>query len=572
MKKAMKKTLFAALALVLLVGVAIVLPLSSAYAVEVFSAETELRQYNPAKSYGGYFLYQTVGNVSALLDMEGNLVHQWVGTNGNPKLLEDGNLWTMGQIMDWDGNILWSFKTATDPTPVRPELSLHHDGFRIWNKKLKAYTYLMVYNRTVTQAAVVAAGGDPGVNYAGPPTRLGSLDGMIEVNQNKQIIWEWDFLDHAVQSKNPAWPNYVSDVKLAPGKCDIFWKTDASQPIGNEGFVNDWQHVNSLNYNEDLDLIAVNARQWSTFYVIDHGKTFVSTTDWKANHDAAAGPAGDFIYRFGNPSAYNQGKAPGFNNEGDQQMYASHNIQWIRAYHWERPHAEAGDKWPDPVGYTTSGIALPGAGNFLIYDNGTWNPTGHRSRILQINPYLNAAGVNTGAFVNPPDAGYTGKVGGTRRSNQIVWSYQSNGAQSFYSSHISGMQRLPNGNTSINAGNQGHMFEVTPTGEVVWEYIKPTKGNVVSTVYDDSDGITFNIFRHYRYGKDFPGLAGKDLTPQGTLTGRLPRTVGSDFKYPAPVTYYGFGFGASGTTVVGGGAGGSTGAGAGGGAGGAGGY
>ena len=112
MKKAMKKTLFAALALVLLVGVAIVLPLSSAYAVEVFSAETELRQYNPAKSYGGYFLYQTVGNVSALLDMEGNLVHQWVGTNGNPKLLEDGNLWTMGQIMDWDGNILWSFKTS----------------------------------------------------------------------------------------------------------------------------------------------------------------------------------------------------------------------------------------------------------------------------------------------------------------------------------------------------------------------------------------------------------------------------------------------------------------------------
>ena len=45
--------------------------------------------------------------------------------------------------------------------------------------------------------------------------------------------------------------------------------------------------------------------------------------------------------------------------------------------------------------------------------------------------------------------------------------------QSFYSSHISGCQRLPNGNTSIMSGNQGLMFEVTPTGEVVWQYTDP---------------------------------------------------------------------------------------------------
>ena len=35
---------------------------------------------------------------------------------------------------------------------------------------------------------------------------------------DKQIVWEWDFWDHTVQSKNPAWPNYVSDVKDCPGE------------------------------------------------------------------------------------------------------------------------------------------------------------------------------------------------------------------------------------------------------------------------------------------------------------------------------------------------------------------
>jgi len=579
----MKKTLFAALALVMLVGVAIVLPLSSAHAIETFAFETETRIYDPAKSFGGYFMpSQSGGGTTYLMDMMGNIVHKWDGVGGTPQLLANGNLGSRGQLMDWDGNILWAFNPATDPTPVRPDVSgMHHDSRWIWNKKLQQYTNLIVTRRTVTQAEVVAAGGDPSINYGAPPTgitnRLTILDVIIEVNQNKQIVWEWDFMGHTCQSRNPAWPKYVGDVKLAPGKCDIFWRTDASQPDGPEGFISDWQHVNSLDYNEDLDLIAVNARQWSTFYVIDHGKTFVSTTNWAANKAAAAGPDGDFIYRFGNPSAYNQGKAPSYYSEGHHQMYGSHNIQWIRPYHWERPHPEAGVQfgtrwtWPDPVGWTKSGIANPGAGNFLIYDNGLWNMSEwRRSKILEINPYLNATGVNTGAFVNPPDAGYTqtartsqgGTVGYRQISKQIVWKYEANRQNSFYSSHISGMSRLPNGNTSIMAGNQGHMFEVTPTGEVVWEYVNPGVVGAAKTIV--KDGEEQQMFRHYRYGNDYPGLAGKDLTPQGTITGRIPSVVGSGITYPKPVTYFGFGFGASGSTVGGGGGiGGGTGGGTG---------
>jgi hypothetical protein len=60
---------------------------------------------------------------------------------------------------------------------------------------------------------------------------------------------------------------------------------------------------------------------------------------------------------------------------------------------------------------------------------------------------------------------------------QIVWAYtgldSDRAAWTFYSSFISNAERLPNGNTFINEGMNGRFFQVTPAGEIVWEYINP---------------------------------------------------------------------------------------------------
>jgi len=52
--------------------------------------------------------------------------------------------------------------------------------------------------------------------------------------------------------------------------------------------------------------------------------------------------------------------------------------------------------------------------------------------------------------------------------------------------------------------------------EVVWEYIIPVTQDhgVVETLRFDMKNESF---RAYRYGPDYPGLAGKDLTPKGTI-------------------------------------------------------
>jgi hypothetical protein len=58
------------------------------------------------------------------------------------------------------------------------------------------------------------------------------------------------------------------------------------------------------------------------------------------------------------------------------------------------------------------------------------------------------------------------------------------------------VRRLPDGNTFINEGLFGRMFQVTPAGEVVWEYVSPN-------YYPGFDGSLVNsIYRAYFHTSD----------------------------------------------------------------------
>ncbi len=80
---------------------------------------------------------------------------------------------------------------------------------------------------------------------------------------------------------------------------------------------------------------------------------------------------------------------------------------------------------------------LRGAGNILLLDNGRTG--GQQSRVLEIDPI----------------------------TKEIVWSYTATG---FYTASAGSAERQPNGNTLISEDRKGHVFEVTPEGEIVWEY------------------------------------------------------------------------------------------------------
>ena len=76
----------------------------------------------------------------------------------------------------------------------------------------------------------------------------------------------------------------------------------------------------------------------------------------------------------------------------------------------------------------------------------------------------------------------------------------------FYAQNISGQQRLPNGNTLICDGPSSYFFEVTASGETVWEY--------------DATGA---VFRVERYAPEYPGFDGTPLDDPTTTT--LPPTT-----------------------------------------------
>jgi outer membrane protein assembly factor BamB len=82
-------------------------------------------------------------------------------------------------------------------------------------------------------------------------------------------------------------------------------------------------------------------------------------------------------------------------------------------------------------------------GNILVFANGMHIPRNPRSQVLEIDP----------------------------RRNEVVWQYGTRPGWEFFSSFISGAQRLSNGNTLICEGTTGHLFEVTVDGEIVWEYV-----------------------------------------------------------------------------------------------------
>ena len=121
-------------------------------------------------------------------------------------------------------------------------------------------------------------------------------------------------------------------------------------------------------------------------------------------------------------------------------------------------------------------------GNILVFDNGNHRQDGSGisySRVVEVDP----------------------------KTNEIVWQYKDNPPGDFYTSIMGCAQRLPNGNTVIGETDMGRVFEVTPEGEIVWEYISP----FYNDCYHDSFGRISQLFKAYRYAPDFPGLKDKDL-------------------------------------------------------------
>ena len=402
---------------------------------------------NAGDPYDGYNLFSPIGSTTTyLMDNNGTMVHSWSSSYRpglSVYLLEDGTLLRTANTGDtafkkggaggrverfaWEGTRQWEFEYHSD------QYRLHHDIEVLPNGNV-----LMIAWEIKTEAEAISAGRNPNLMEAGELWP----DHIIEVKptgaSGGEIVWEWHAWDHLIQDYDETRENYGT-VAEHPERINLNY-------AGNSGA--DWNHINAIDYDPDLDQILLSVHSFSEIWVIDHS---TSTAQAKGSTGGNSGRGGDLLYRWGNPQAYGSGSST------DQQLFAQHDARWVKS-------------------------GLPGYGHILIFNNGQGRPEGDYSSVDEIVPPVNS------------DGSYTYSTGTAYGPTMPLWSYTATPPTDFYAQNISGAQRLPNGNTLVCQGPDGLFFEVSASGEKVWEH--------------DYGG---SIFRVERYSPYYAGFDGTDL-------------------------------------------------------------
>jgi hypothetical protein len=416
-------------------------------------------------AYEGYTIIAPLKSTSTyLIDMNGQIVHEWQSSytpTFGIYLLANGHLlraardpdnlsFDLGgyggivQEIGLDGTIAWEYRYSS-----RQQIQ-HHDIELLPNGNV----ILLAWERKNARDALIS-GRDPEMI-----TGLGLWsEHLVEIRPTRpeggEIVWEWHVWDHLIQNRDPRVSHYgkVEDhPELVNINGDLGHRRESAEEIARLralGYIADsnpdqdprrrsdkqkadWTHANSVSFNPQLDLLALSVLRFDEIWIIDHS---TSTSEAAGHNGGKAGRGGDLIFRWGNPQVYR-----GARFADRQKLFGQHDVSWIRS-------------------------GFPGAGNLLVFNNGRGRPNGDHSSVDEIRL--------------PRDLTQSAKLKATVNSDdpERVWSFSGSGADRFYSAHISGAQRLANGNTLVCVGEFGRIFEVTSSGRIVWDYLNPFMGD-----------------------------------------------------------------------------------------------
>lgn len=446
-----------------------------------YSQTVGLLYNDTSNSFKGYTLLASKHNsMSYLIDNNGHQVHEWTASNYPPGqavyLLPNGNLFRTCQVQgqlgtgggeggrieeyNWNDSLVWSIDYSTTT------YMQHHDA-----KKLPNGNVIMCVVEKKTIAQAIAAGFD--TSRFQPDVRTHGFflpDAIIEVQptylSGGTVVWSWHVMDHLIQHFDSTKSNYGVP-SAHPELIDAAGNHQA-EPLF-------WNHVNSIDYNADLDQIVLSARGNSEIWVIDHSTTLAQS----ASHAGGAhGKGGDLLYRWGNPVCYGAGTS------ANEKLYQQHDAEWIKT-------------------------GCPGAGHIMCFNNGLGR---NYSTMDEIATPVDAFG------------NYSLTVGQPYAPTALFWTYQATPPSSLFALDISGAQRLPNGNTLIDNGPRGTLTEVTASGTTVWKYISPitnngplTQGDTLPADPTHANEFMNAIFRVYRYPLNFSAFTGRVITPGNTI-------------------------------------------------------
>ena len=413
-------------ALVLLTGIAAATELRAAPSVY----PTGVTRYDTATAYNSYVVFSGQDKNTHLIDMNGNEVHRW-NADGFPPVLLDPAL-TGGQR----GHVLLQLAslsgTSNEGNGLRNQAigELDWDGKVVWQWGAAGGSAGAAQDAyaSVQQMAAQVPGGSAKQHHDW--RRLPNGNTLVLANLVQPVA-------------GFAAPQLLDDViyEVTP-RGEIAWKWVASE------------HLNEFGFSaKSLELVKAGYSPRGKAAPFDY---------LHINNMSVLGPnrwfdAGD--QRFNPDNILVDSREANFIVILDKR---SGKVVWSLGPDYPA-QARGARNLPRPVDQIVGqhdahiiGPGLPGAGNLLVFDN--QGEAGYprvsvgvqpRSRVLEIDPV----------------------------KKEIVWEYtgsDSNGPEwGFYSSFISSARRLPNGNTLIDEGMNGRIFQVTVKGDIAWEYVSP---------------------------------------------------------------------------------------------------
>lgn len=396
-------------------------------------------RYIPEKCYNG-FTIMGAGEVD-LVDMNGNLRQKWHGDGMPNKLFPDGKIitspgrWKGGQQdgmavqeFDFDGNLIWEFRKMQEVNDENGEkmwvARQHHD----FQREGFSVGYYAPDQKEVEKGKTLILSHQNCVNPKIHPTLRLLDDVIIEVDYEGNIVWRWSASEH------------FDDLGFHPDAIEAMHKFPATdqpelmrhaegEPKPGDGF--DWFHQNCASYlgpNKWYDAgderfhpdnIIINSREACFLAIIEKKSGKIV---WKL----AAPFSREILDKLGAP------------------IIGAHGVHMI------------------PKG-------LPGAGNILIFDNGGQAGYGKPNEHTKTGIHYLKRGWSRVIEIDPTNFEKVWEHRYTKAVKPLPGHFDFR----FYSPFVSFAQRLPNGNTFVTLGDALRLVEITPEGEIVWEYIVP---------------------------------------------------------------------------------------------------
>jgi hypothetical protein len=465
--------------------------------------------YDPARAWSGFTVLSPLGTQAAIvIDMNGKIVKQWDGFNnsagGPARVLPNGDVIAASGARpgrqeslelvqrDFAGTVVWRLdrneQIQTNDGKTIQSLRQHHD----WQREdLPAGYY--------SPDATPARSGSNTLVLTHTDRRVPDIadvllqdDRIIEVSPSGEIVWQWSAGDHinelgfdararaAIRGARAGGAGRAGAGRGAPaaaaGRGDAgrgnAGRGDAGAGAGRGGAGRgavapaafDWLHLNSATYLGPNRWFDAGDRRFAPNNII------VSSRE--ASLLAIIARDGSIVWRLG-PSFLESDALRAIG-----QIIGQHHAHLI------------------PKG-------LPGAGNLLVFDNGGASGYGEPSGMAPRGVGVYARPSSRILEIDPVTL-------------TVVWSYTA-GAQ-FFSSNISGMQRLPNGNTLITEGAGGRVFEVTNDRQIVWEFM-----NAPQTAAARTPGTVYRAYRvPYAWLSQLPRPQEKAVTPPPLGEFRVP--------------------------------------------------